>query len=95
MNTFFKNKHHIISPTQIGFQKEISTNVAIVNVCNFLLYMLGCFSGLSQGKAFDTVNREVALFKLERHCIRCITSEMLKDYPLNRKKTKGTNWKCF
>lgn len=76
-------KKIILFPTQYGFRKKHSTNLAAIEPMTKVSqakinneYKLGIFLDLA--KAFDTVNHEILLRKLEHCGIRKIVHELFK-----------------
>ena len=85
----FLLKFSIPSENQFGFQKKKSTYMAIASVVDEISlaidnkkYSIGVFIDLC--KAFDTVNHDILLKKLEMYGIRGLPLCILKSYLLNR-----------
>lgn len=87
----FVNKK-ILSPSQYGFREKISTNdasfeliSAILNGFNNKQHIIGIFCDLA--KAFDCVNHNILLDKLNHYGIRNTELDLLKNYLASRKQT--------
>lgn len=85
----FLDKHKIFSDKQFGFRKNIGTKDALSYVTNHIINSMnsnkktvGTFIDLA--KAFDTVNHEILLQKLERYGVRGSPKDLLKSYLSNR-----------
>ena len=87
----FLKQNNIIYSKQFGFQKNTSTEHAILQLIDEITnsfskgeYTLGIFIDLS--KAFDTVDHKILLSKLDLYGIRGTTKKWFKDYLNNRKQ---------
>lgn len=81
----FLDKHNIISNHQYGFRKNIGTSDAIYNLTKTVLghldrgrRCLGVFLDLQ--KAFDTVNHDLLLAKMERIGFRGVVNKFFESY---------------
>ena len=91
----FFDKHGIIQHTQYGFQLNVSTNHALVDVVtqSFENINNNMYTGLiflDLTKAFDTVNHEMLLHKLDHYGIRGQSNNLLRAF-LKRKQYVSIN----
>ncbi|MFZ2539889.1 MAG: reverse transcriptase family protein, partial [Oscillospiraceae bacterium] len=97
----------ILDKNQFGFRSKLSTSMALLELLDKLCASIdkqetsvGVFIDLA--KAFDTVNHEILLGKLQQYGIRGIPFKWFKSYLMNRKqyvvintsKSKFTAIKC-
>ena len=91
----FLNKHKVIQKHQYGFQSNVSTNHALIDVVS------DCFDNINNNlytglifldltKAFDTVNHEILLHKLEHYGIRGQAKDLLPAF-LKRRQYVSIN----
>ena len=94
--TFFCDFHNIISSSQFGFRKGLSTLHAIETLQKAIIdslisnkYCVGLFIDLK--KAFDTVNHEILLKKLDFYGIRELPLSWLSSYLKDRSQFTNYN----
>ena len=85
----FLVQHDVIYQFQFGFQKKLSTTHALLSITEEIrklldkkLFACGVFVDLE--KAFDTVNHQILISKLDHYGIRGIANTWLKAYLYNR-----------
>jgi len=87
----FLQTHNILFKNQFGFRKNTSTSHALIQIVERIRQSIdnknnncGIFIDLS--KAFDTINHEILLSKMEHYGIRGIALSWFKSYLSNRKQ---------
>ena len=96
----YLEKYRLISDKQFGFRQNSSSSHAISNIYEKLIKnsdagMYNCCIFLYLTKAFDTVNHDVLLHKMENFCgFRGLALKQIQSYLSNRKQyTKMKNCK--
>ena len=86
----FIEKHKLLTESQYGFRENRSTSLALMELieeitnCIENKYAIGIFIDLK--KAFDTINHDILLDKLERYGIRGVGLKWLSSYLIDRQQ---------
>ena len=95
MYKFFSD-NDLIYPLQFGFRQKYSTVHALISLTENIRKNLdegniGCGIFVDLQKAFDTVEHDILLSKLEHYGIRGLANEWFKSYLSNRKQYVSIN----
>ena len=85
----YLDQHKILSERQFGFRKKHSTKLALISLTEEIRRSLdsgkfSCGIFIDLQKAFDTVDHEILLRKLDLYGIRGITNNWFRSYLSNR-----------
>ena len=93
--TFLNNNNHIYN-LQFGFRQQYSTSHPLINITENIRKALddgniGCGVFVDLQKAFDTVDHQILLAKLNHYGIRGVSNDWFKSYLSNRNKYVSIN----
>ena len=92
----FLNNNNIIYTLQFGFRQQYSTSHALINITENIRKALddrniACGVFVDLQKAFDTVDHQILLAKLNHYGIRGVSNNWFKFYPSNRNQYVSIN----
>ena len=92
----FFNKNNIIYQLQFGFRQQYSTFLALISLTEDIRKNLdkgniGCAIFVDLQKAFDTVEHDILLTKLEHYSICGMANNWFKSYLFHRKQIISIN----
>ena len=92
----FLNNNNIIYNLQFGFRQQYSTSHALINITENIRKALddgniGCGVFVDLQKAFDTVDHQILLAKLNHYGIRGVSNDWFKSYLSNRHQYVSIN----
>ena len=92
----FLNSHSVLFPTQYGFRPKFSTIHAVLDIItscydNMTINMYTGLALLDLAKAFDAVNHNILLKKLDHYGIRGIVNDFFRSYLTNRRQIVSIN----
>ena len=92
----FLNNNNIIYNLQFGFRQQYSTSHALINITENIRKALddgniGCGVFVDLQKAFDTVDHQILLAKLNHYRIRGVSNDWFKPYLSNRSQYVSIN----
>ena len=92
---FFIDKN-LIYPLQFGFRQKYSTVHALISLTESIKKKIddgniGCGVFVDFQQAFDTVDHDILLSKLEHYTVCGLANEWFKSHPLNRKQYVSIN----
>ena len=95
LHTFLNNKN-IICDLQFGFRQQYSTSHTLINITENIAKTLddgiGCGVFVDLQKAFDTVDHQILLVKLNHYGIRGVSNDWFKSYLSNRSQHVYLKW---
>ena len=92
----FLNNNNIIYNLQFGFRQQCSTSHGLISITGNIRKPLdngniGCGVFADLQKAFDTVDHQILLAKLNHYGIRGVSNDWLKSYLSNRNQYVSIN----
>ena len=92
----FLNNNNIIYTLQLGFRQQYSTSYALINITENIRKALdygniGCALFVYLQKAFDTVDNQILLAKLNHYGICGVSNDWVKSYLSNRNQNVSIN----
>ena len=94
--TKFFNRNKVIYNNQFGFKEDSSTELAVIDIINEIISsvdnnLTNCCIFLDLAKAFNTVNHNILLSKLDKYGVRGPPLQLIKHYLYNRQQITNIN----
>ena len=88
---YFPNKYNCLYQKQFGFRNSHSTNHVLITITETIREALdrdeySCGVFLDFQKAFDTVNHDILISKLNHYGVRGLSLDWFKSYLTNRQQ---------
>ena len=92
----FLEKYKLVYPLQFGFRQHYSTSYALLNLTESIMKALdecnfACGISFDLEKAFDTVDHNILLKKLDYYGVRGISNKWFESYLSDRKQFVSIN----